>query len=233
MIHDKESLENEIEVASPPIEIQKTAEAPPVSFKFRELEETPLPQVQTTAAQEIQPTVEAPQGSVFSESDREALLQQGIEEGLRIAAEKYGTEQSSTLNSLNAICKEVFQNKKNLFHHMQENFVHLASSIAESIVGKELHLHPEKLATLIHQAIDASIHEETFTISVSPEVHKALMALEDFQYRNCLVAKEGFAFGQFKVESATTTLESDIRKIVSELIAQSDIHVSDSIEKPT
>lgn len=217
-----------------------SAEAAPLveetlsSFKFKEAEE-PVSVIVAPAATEesVLPDPVAPSVQAISEEDREALIQQGVEEGLRIAAEKFGADQATSLDSLNAICKEVFQSKKDLFHHMQENFVHLASSLAESLVGKELSVHPEKLAPLIHQAIEASIHDETFTICVSPEVYEKLQSVEGFQYKTCLVAKEGFSAGQFRVESATTTLESDIRKIVSELIAHSDIHILDSIEKPT
>ena len=220
---------------------QETTDGKSAPFKFKEIKNDPieenlqpLPEPQTVPA--IEKILEQPITAVvpaLTEMEKETLLQTGVKEGLRLATAQYEKEQATTINSLNSICKEIFQNKKELFHHMQENFLHLASSLAESIVGKELQLHPEKIGPLIHQAIDASIHEETFTISVSPDLYARLMALENFEYRHCLVAKEGFSFGQFRVESATTTLESDIRKIVSELISQSDIHVLDSIEKPS
>lgn len=224
----------EVEHAEITSESASLAEETLSSFKFKEAEApvslaaAPSTIEEVVASDPIVLSVQA-----ISEADREALIQQGVEEGMRIAAEKFGADQATILDSLNAICKEVFQSKKELFHHMQENFVHLASSLAESLVGKELRLHPEKLAPLIHQAIEASIHDETFTICVSPEVYEKLQSVEGFQYKTCLVAKDGFSAGQFRVESATTTLESDIRKIVSELIAHSDIHILDSIEKPT
>lgn len=215
-------------------EVAPSVEETLSSFKFKESEASAPVMVAAAVAEEsVLLGSVAPSIQVLSESEREALIQQGVEEGMRIATEKFGADQAASLDSLNAICKEVFQSKKNLFHHMQENFVHLASSLAESLVGKELSMHPEKLAPLIHQAIEASIHDETFTISVSPDVYEKLQSVEGFKYGNCLVAKDGFSAGQFRVESATTTLESDIRKIISELIAHSDIHILDSIEKPT
>jgi flagellar biosynthesis/type III secretory pathway protein FliH len=128
-------------------------------------------------------------------------------------------------NNLSSIISEFAILKKEVLSSIQDNFYDLCGAISESLIKKEFTMDPSVFANIIQRAVEDTVKADKFVIKVNPKVLEKIRAIEGHNLTEFLEADEHIEEFGFKVESDLSVVESNITKLISDLIDQADVQL--------
>lgn len=159
----------------------------------------------------------------------------GYEDGYRQGEEKAliqsKSENSQLFGKVSELISEFNGLKRDILENVQENFYEIVLATAEAFIKKEFATNPESFATVIQRAIDESIKDDSIKILVHPDMLAKLQQANITELQSHLAADKEIPFGEFKIESQLSVVDGNIRKIVQEMLDNTNIELFDEGEK--
>ncbi len=151
----------------------------------------------------------------FSEGEQKGLLQV-----------KHISEEA--LTTINKIAAELENLKKEILLSATDNYFEICQALALAVFEKEININPKQMYHLIKRAIDQAIKSDSFTIKVNNEIFNSLSDHEDQNFVGHLVKDGNLGQGEFKIETENTTIQGDLRQIISDMLQKMDLGLFDA-----
>ncbi|MBI2603789.1 MAG: hypothetical protein HYW48_12120 [Deltaproteobacteria bacterium] len=158
------------------------------------------------------------------EAMKTAAYTKGIEEG----SQKAKKELASLAKQLGEITDAYKGLKKDVLSNIQENFYEIVKALGESLFEREITANPESFGKIIRQAIDATVKDDKFKVMLHPNDFKRISALGIPKWEGKLQEDAGIEEGSFKLETDLGSIESDIKKILTQLLEQTNLNLFDT-----
>lgn len=163
------------------------------------------------------------------EGIKEEAKARGFEEGFRSGEERaalnYKQKAEELFLKVQEILHELTALKKDILENIEDNFFEISQAMCESLIGKAVDIQPELFANIIKKAISEAVESDDFKIVVSPTMEKILNELDIPDIKNKVKSDSAIGEGNFKIESKLGTVDSGIKKIVSDLLESANIQL--------
>lgn len=158
----------------------------------------------------------------FNEA-KETGFNKGLEEGQKIAFEKYSGELQKLSNNLLDLLSNVAGLKKDILNSSTDNFSTVSKALIESLLEKEFAINPESLEKVIKRAISDSIKDDEFKVKINKKTYELISSNLQVLDKNKFEVDEDLPDFDFKIESNLTTIDGNIKNTISNLLDNADI----------
>ncbi len=169
------------------------------------------------------------------ESLREAATAAGYQDGFRAGEEKgeLQVRQNATqmFGKVAELVQEFAKLKASILDNVQENFYELCQAMAESLLKREFSIQPEAFVTVMRRAISEAVEPTKFRIHIHPELYDRLYPIAPADLKDSLMKDSEVQLGDFKIESNLSVVDGQVHKIISDLLAQADLHLFDQEDR--
>lgn len=153
----------------------------------------------------------------------QAGFREGEEKGL-LAGQKTAAQ---VFSKVSEILTEFSGLKELILDNVQKNFYELSQAIGEALLGREFSIKPEAYATMIQRVIKDTIAPNDFKVRMHPETWQKVHDLGIQDLNPYLLKDNSIPVGDFRVESNLTVVDVTAKKLVSQLLEKTDIHLFD------
>jgi flagellar biosynthesis/type III secretory pathway protein FliH len=164
---------------------------------------------------------------IFDEAEKEGY-EKGIEQGRAEATAKF----KEIIDNFGNMIHELESFKQGILKDSQENFHALCQAMMEALLKKEFSINPDSFAKVISRAIEETVTNEKFTIKVNSKTFNDLIVPMQHSMKDKFVVDDSLADNDFKIHSASQSIDGKLSRIVSDLLDQADLSLfDDSSEK--
>ncbi len=167
----------------------------------------------------------------IAEESRAHGYADGYRHGEEKAALQTREQGRKVLGNLSDLVGELEGLKKSVLKNVEENFYEICQALAESLFRREFQINPEAFAEVMQRAIDEAVEDDKVKIRVHPESYKNLIALDDGNLKDKLVADDSVPVGDFKVESSLSMVDGNIGQLIKNLLEQLNLSLFEDAAK--
>jgi flagellar assembly protein FliH len=115
--------------------------------------------------------------------------------------------------------------KRNILESAEENFMQVCQALAESLLEHEFSINPDSFKAVIRKAISEAMPDDKFKVRIHPAFLAHLRGTDLGGLADKLIGDEHIEPGSFKIESELSSIEGDLKQIISDLLeaAQSEL----------
>lgn len=110
--------------------------------------------------------------------EKEEVFRNGFEDGKQSGYEKGKNEIKETVSTFTSFFREIKKQRENLLLEAEKDVIKLALFLAEKIVNSEIKTNPEKLYSLVKDALAHLVDKETFRLKVSSQDYPLVKKFE-------------------------------------------------------
>jgi flagellar assembly protein FliH len=142
------------------------------------------------------------------------------EEKAEIAARQHA---SQLFGKVGELIQEFAGLKHEILDNVQENFYEIAQAMAEALLKREFSIRPEAFVSVLRKAIEEAVEPGKFKIRVHPETFAHVESVAPADIAAALVKDATLEPGDFRIESALSVVDVNIRTMLKDLLDKADI----------
>jgi flagellar assembly protein FliH len=151
----------------------------------------------------------------------------GYQDGFQYGEEKAAIEGRQIIENAAAIldkaATELSEVKRTVVKNAEQNVVEILQALAETLIKRELSLHPEALLSLVQKAMSDAVQGDEVKIHVSSKAYETIKTSGPTDIASRLVSDANVAAGEFRIESNLTIVDSNVGEIVKGLVEQASV----------
>jgi flagellar assembly protein FliH len=158
---------------------------------------------------------------------REQAKQEGYSSGFKIGEEKGLIKTQESLNklfsNLGSLLSELSSLKQNILLNVQETFYDISQGLGEALIGREFNVSKTAFADVLRTAIRDTVPGDKFKIQLNPKTFAMLEKTSISEFINVIEHNDAIPENEFRIVSQLTTVDGNLKQIISELIHRIDI----------